>query len=91
MENLMQLNETFVAIGNDELLKTTELGLKVNKGDKLVKGLLSGILEYGKDGTTGKESNILGFVTAVDSQGESHSYVAVIKDQLVFGWEKSNV
>ena len=70
--------ENFVAVGNDEL------GLKAKKGDKLVKGHLSGILEYGKDGTTGKESNVLGFVTAEDGE----SYVATIKDQLVFGWEK---
>lgn len=70
--------ENFVAIGNDEL------GMSVKKGDKLVKGKLSGILEYGKDGTTGKESNVMGFVTAADGE----SYVATIKDQLVFGWER---
>lgn len=69
----------FVAIENDEL------GLKVKKGDKLVKGCLSGILEYAKERTTGKESNVLGFVTTEDGE----SYVAAIKDQLVFGWEKA--
>lgn len=68
--------ENFVAIGSDEL------GTAVKKGDKLVKGNLSGILEYGKD-VNGKENNLLGFVTC----GE-HYYLVAINDQLVFGWEK---
>ncbi len=70
--------ENFVAIGADEL------GLKVKKGDKLVKGCLSGILEYGKD-NKGNESNTLGFVKC-----GKKSYLASINDRLLRGWEKSN-
>lgn len=72
--------EPYIAIGNDELKLT------VKKGDLITNGHLKGRLEYGKDGTTGKESNVLGFVTALDG----HSYVASIKDKLLSGWEKCN-
>lgn len=70
--------ENFIAIGNDEL------GNLVKKGDKLIKGELSGTLQYGTN-ADGKETNIMGFVTV----GET-AYLAAIKDQLVFGWEKAN-
>lgn len=69
----------FVAVGNDEL------GRYVKKGDLLQKGKLKGCLKYGTD-ESGKESNVIGFVTVEDGT----TYLAAIKDQLVFEWEKAD-
>lgn len=67
-----------LAIGNDEL------GEYVRKGDRVRRGELEGIVEYGTDGETGKETNVLGCVTVADGT----SYLVAIKDQLIGGWEK---
>ena len=69
----------FVAVGNDEL------GSYVKKGDLLQNGKLKGCLTYGTD-ESGKESNVMGFVTVEDGT----TYLAAIKDQLVFEWEKAD-
>lgn len=69
--------ENFVAVENDEL------GSAIKKGDTVIRGDLKGVVQYGKDGTTGKESNMLGFVSIDGCQ-----YLVSIKDQLVFGWIK---
>lgn len=67
--------ENFVAVENDEL------GSAIKKGDTVIRGDLKGVVQYGKDGTTGKESNMLGFVSI-----DGCDYLVSIKDQLVFGW-----
>ena len=69
--------ENFLAIGKEEL------GPKVKKGDRVAKGDLSEVLEYGKDGKTGKESSLIGFVTV-----ECVTYIVSIEDNLICGWEK---
>lgn len=66
-----------LTVGNDEL------GEYVRKGDFVRKGELEGHIEYGND-ETGKESDILGFVTIEDGT----SYIVSIKNKLVYGWEK---
>lgn len=73
--------EPYVAIGNDEL------GQPVRKGDKVVnhKLKLSGFLEHGTDGDTGRESTMLGFVSV-----DGEHYLVAINNQLAFGWEKCN-
>lgn len=70
----------FVAVGNDEL------GGTVKKGDRVVndKGL-EGFVEYGKDGTTGEESSVLGFVTCGDA-----SYLVSIAGKLFKDWRVEN-
>lgn len=72
--------EPYVAIGGDEM------GGPVRKGDRVVnkKLGLSGVLEYGTDGDTGRESPVLGFVTVEDGT----SYMVALQNKLVFGWEK---
>lgn len=71
----------YIAVGNDEL------GSTVRKGDRVVndKGL-SGIVEYGKNGDTGEESNMLGFVTVKDGT----SYLVSINDKLFLDWRVQN-
>ncbi len=71
----------FVAVGNDEL------GGDVKKGDIVIKGDMKGVVEYGKDGTTDKESSVLGFVTVEDGA----SYLVAIQNKLVFGTTRFSV
>lgn len=69
-------NESYVAIGNDEL------GGSVKKGDKVTNGTYTGIVEYGVDTRTNKETNVMGFITTE----EGSSYLVSIQDQLVGDW-----
>lgn len=69
-------DKNMLAIGNDEL------GEYVKKGDRVRRGELEGVVEYGTE--TGKETNLLGCVTVEDGT----SYLVAIKDQLIGGWEK---
>ena len=76
--------ENFVAIGADEM------GNRVKKGDRLtntVNGkVVSGILKYGTDASTGKESDLLGIVEIYEN-GKAISYLATVASKLVGGWE----
>lgn len=72
--------ENFLAIGAEEL------GAEVKKGEKVAKGGLMGNVEYGIDSITGKESNLLGFVTGKNGK----SYLVAVSGKLLEGWEKVN-
>ena len=69
-------NDEYFAIGNDEL------GGTVKKGDKVTNGTYTGIVEYGIDTISGKETNLMGFITTEDDK----HYLVSLKDRLIKDW-----
>jgi len=64
-----------IAVGNDEL------GGTVKKGDQVINDQgLTGVVEYGTDGT-GKESSLLGFVKIEDTL-----FLVSLEDKLLLDW-----
>ena len=67
-----------------ERIKMIAIGNAVKKGDMVTRGTLKGRLEHGEDSDTGRENDILGFITVENGS----SYLVAIAGRLLEGWSK---